>query len=101
MIRRVALERTDISEERISSIIRVTGIGELGKTLAVTSSRSTQRRSARSPIFIILMMEAINSSVPYVLRRATRRHNPDYAILHSHRRENFKPYKFSLIYIYL
>jgi hypothetical protein len=45
MLRRVALERNDISEERIVSIISVTRIGELGKTLAVTSNRSTLRRN--------------------------------------------------------
>jgi hypothetical protein len=36
-LRRVALERTDVSEELSTSIIRVTRIGELGKTLAVTA----------------------------------------------------------------
>jgi hypothetical protein len=30
-----------VSEERIASIIRVTRIGKIGTTLAVTSSRST------------------------------------------------------------
>jgi hypothetical protein len=40
MLRRVALVRTDVSEEHIVSIIRMTRIGELG-TLAVTSNRST------------------------------------------------------------
>jgi hypothetical protein len=39
MLRRVALVRTDISEELSAPIIRVTGIGELGPTLAVTSNR--------------------------------------------------------------
>jgi hypothetical protein len=39
MLRRVALVRTDVSEESSASIIRVTRIGELG-TLAVTSNRS-------------------------------------------------------------
>jgi hypothetical protein len=39
MLRRVALLRTGISAENIVSIIRVTGIGELGK-LAVTSNGS-------------------------------------------------------------
>jgi hypothetical protein len=39
MLRRVALVRTDVSEELSASIIRVTTIGELGKTLAVTSNR--------------------------------------------------------------
>jgi hypothetical protein len=32
----LALVRTEVSEERIPSIIRVTRIGELGTTLAVT-----------------------------------------------------------------
>jgi hypothetical protein len=33
----VALVRTDVSDERITSIIMVIRIGELGTTLAVTS----------------------------------------------------------------
>jgi hypothetical protein len=37
MLRRVALVRTDVSEKRITSIIRVTRIGEPGTTLAVAS----------------------------------------------------------------
>jgi hypothetical protein len=36
MLRRVALVRTDVSEELCSSIIRVTRIGELG-TFAITN----------------------------------------------------------------
>jgi hypothetical protein len=39
MLRRVALVRTDVSEELSASFIRVTGIGELGTTLAVPSNR--------------------------------------------------------------
>jgi hypothetical protein len=39
MLRRVALVRTDVSEERMASIITVTRIGELGTTLAGTSNR--------------------------------------------------------------
>jgi hypothetical protein len=35
MLRRVALVRTDVSEELSASFIRVTRIGELGATLAV------------------------------------------------------------------
>jgi hypothetical protein len=38
MLHRVALVRTDVSEELSASIIRVTRIGELGM-LAVTSNR--------------------------------------------------------------
>jgi hypothetical protein len=41
LLRRVALVITDVSEERIVSIIRVKRIGELGTTLAVTSNRRT------------------------------------------------------------
>jgi hypothetical protein len=44
MLRRVALVRTDLSEELSTSILRVTRIGELGATLAVTSNRRTLRR---------------------------------------------------------
>jgi hypothetical protein len=39
MLRRVALVRTDVSEEISASFIRVTRIGELGTTIAVTSNR--------------------------------------------------------------
>jgi hypothetical protein len=45
MLRRVALVRTDVSEECIASIIRVTRIGEQGTTLAVTSNRNKLRRN--------------------------------------------------------
>jgi hypothetical protein len=45
MLRRVALVRTNVSEERIASIIRVTRIGELGTMLTVTSNQSTLRRN--------------------------------------------------------
>jgi hypothetical protein len=38
MLRRVALVRTDVSEELSASFIRVTRIGELGTMLAVTSN---------------------------------------------------------------
>jgi hypothetical protein len=39
MLRRVAIVRTDVSEECSASLIRVTRIGELGTTLAVISNR--------------------------------------------------------------
>jgi hypothetical protein len=51
MLRHVALVRTDVSEE-LNASIRVTRIGELGTTLAVTSNRqggiSSQRASVAS-----------------------------------------------------
>jgi hypothetical protein len=39
MLRRVALVRTDVSEELSASFIRATRIGELGTTLAITNNR--------------------------------------------------------------
>jgi hypothetical protein len=47
MLRHVALVRTDVSEELSASIIRVTRIGELVTTLAVTSNRRTLRRNTK------------------------------------------------------
>jgi hypothetical protein len=47
MLRRVAIVRTDVSEESSASFIRVTRIGELGTTVAATSNRRTLRRNAK------------------------------------------------------
>jgi hypothetical protein len=65
MLRRVALLRTDVSEELSPSIYQGDKIGELGTTLAVTSNRSTLLTAnavPSSPILVTLMMEAIRSS---------------------------------------
>jgi hypothetical protein len=45
ILRRVALVRTDVSEEPSASFIRVTRIGELETMLAATSNRRTLREN--------------------------------------------------------
>jgi hypothetical protein len=92
MLRRVALVRTDVSEEINASFIRVTRIGELGTTLAVTSNRR-QRQVTAIPPRICCKFVAF-------LTRATRRNNPEDTILHSHRRENLKSYIVAFVFLF-
>jgi hypothetical protein len=75
MLRLVAIVRTNVSEERIASIIRVTRIVELGTMSALTSNQNTLRRNT-----------------VYKCTRATRLNTAEDGILHSHRLENLKSY---------
>jgi hypothetical protein len=74
MLRRVTLVKSDVSEELSASFIRVTRIGELGTTLAVTSNVTasvvpSKRRflqephgvtSQKIPFFKVIAVETSN-----------------------------------------
>jgi hypothetical protein len=62
MLSRVALLRTDVSEELSACFIRVTRIGELGTALAVTSNRRMLRRN--TSVRRLLVTAIVVSSSP-------------------------------------
>jgi hypothetical protein len=76
MFSRVALVRTDVSEELYLRSVR-----------RLLVAANVVRSSA---ILVTLMKEALGSSETSVLTRTTQRNIPEDTILHSHCRENLK-----------
>jgi hypothetical protein len=85
MLRRVALVRTDVSEELSTSIIRV--LLRRVRRLLVTANVVPS-----SPILVTQMIEALSSSETWVLTIVTRRNIPEDDTLYSHRHGHLGSY---------
>jgi CRISPR/Cas system CMR subunit Cmr4 (Cas7 group RAMP superfamily) len=85
IFRRLALVRTDVSEELSTSFIRVTRIGELRTTLAVTSNGHAAKK--------YIPEDGILHSHRHEVKYELGFYIPENGIIQSHRRENLKSYK--------
>jgi hypothetical protein len=68
----MALVRTDVSEELGTSFIRVTRIGELGTTLAVTCNRRTLQRNTWNELFLSIYLILPGALDPEVYSASNR-----------------------------
>jgi hypothetical protein len=80
MLDRVALVRTDVSEELSVSFIRVTRIGELGTTLAATSNRHSALRrllvaASDVPSFLQESHDVTSKKTPFFIVTAVKSSN--------------------------
>jgi hypothetical protein len=88
LLRRVALVRTEVSEEPSASFIMVTRIGELGTTLAVTSNRRTLWflqephgvTSQKTPFFIVTAVKTSNPTKCNLFRNCTLRERSPFVL---------------------
>jgi hypothetical protein len=78
MLRPVDNVRIDVSEERSTSIIQVTRIGELRSVRRLLVAADVPS----SPILVTLMTEALCSSDESFLTRATRHNIPEGGIIY-------------------
>jgi hypothetical protein len=91
MLRGAALVRTEVSEERITSIFMLKTISELRTTSVILATDTVLRGVIHLlvtanvvpslQILFPMIMEAVYSSETSVLTRATLRHIPEYVIL--------------------
>jgi hypothetical protein len=86
MLCHVTLVRTDIFEEHVTSIIRITRIGKLETILAVTSNQSMLANSCHPGDGGDMFLLNVGFSTSHTCNM------PENSIHHSHSQENLKSY---------